>query len=70
MFQSPLGEVVKETSENCRGNSERTSRKVSIPSRGSGKGDKFCSPESTDSGAFQSPLGEVVKETTNYYFEK
>ena len=39
-------------------------RKVSIPSRGRGKGDPIL-PSSYDEldGSFQSPLGEVVKET-------
>ena len=38
LFQSPLGEVVKETKERP----SRTARQtVSIPSRGSGKGDNF-----------------------------
>ncbi len=37
---------------------------VSIPSRGSGKGDlEFLAFKTTTSLEFQSPLGEVVKET-------
>ena len=38
--------------------------KVSIPSRGSGKGDSPITEESSiTEELFQSPLGEVVKET-------
>ena len=40
MFQSPLGEVVKETNLEEWGHWEGSSQ-VSIPSRGSGKGDKI-----------------------------
>ena len=42
------------------------SRTVSIPSRGSGKGDVLLTTIlKKDSGkVFQSPLGEVVKETS------
>ena len=36
---------------------------VSIPSRGSGKGDQQPVTEATGIFQFQSPLGEVVKET-------
>ncbi len=36
---------------------------VSIPSRGSGKGDSTCSGVQLLLLMFQSPLGEVVKET-------
>ncbi len=45
-------------------------QKVSIPSRGSGKGDpkKFLQ-FLDDKGKFQSPLGEVVKETLKNYKE-
>ena len=39
-------------------------RKVSIPSRGSGKGDGSARQTTNEiTGTFQSPLGEVVKET-------
>ena len=60
-FQSPLGEVVKETFvSDCYS----VVIMVSIPSRGSGKGDDplllSCPSEEK---RFQSPLGEVVKET-------
>ena len=64
-FQSPLGEVVKETFWCLR--SRNASASVSIPSRGSGKGDSWwCSSSSVvlALAKFQSPLGEVVKETT------
>ena len=54
--------MVKETDEIC---SQLEKVKVSIPSRGSGKGDKSKSPaERINQVRFQSPLGEVVKETT------
>ncbi len=64
MFQSPLGEVVKETL-GLQTFGLEYQETVSIPSRGSCKGDRFYQrkmimdvrPE------FQSPLGEVVKET-------
>ena len=36
---------------------------VSIPSRGSGKGDKKIMTMTNQPSVFQSPLGEVVKET-------
>ena len=40
---------------------------VSIPSRGSGKGDTASSSgPNVITGSFQSPLGEVVKETCVY----
>ena len=60
-FQSPLGEVVKETIST---KPYKANLCVSIPSRGSGKGDTANLIE-TPSGLirFQSPLGEVVKET-------
>jgi hypothetical protein len=61
--------VVKETNS---GGTPVTPPTVSIPSRGSGKGD-FCSAECSAKTSnlsksrairmFQSPLGEVVKET-------
>jgi hypothetical protein len=64
-FQSPLGEVVKETFCCIKQINGGYIALVSIPSRGSGKGDT-----TTDFltailliGVFQSPLGEVVKET-------
>ena len=45
-------------------------RKVSIPSRGSGKGDvgSNVTVGNTVAGGFQSPLGEVVKETIILWF--
>ena len=62
LFQSPLGEVVKETLQ-CWG-VWVSPTKVSIPSRGSGKGDMiFLVAMAMISFVFQSPLGEVVKET-------
>ena len=60
LFQSPLGEVVKETLQ-CWG-VWVSPTKVSIPSRGSGKGD-ITGSEGDYLIVFQSPLGEVVKET-------
>ena len=61
-FQSPLGEVVKETSQ--MNTAETKYMNVSIPSRGSGKGDCNNAIKITfDDKRFQSPLGEVVKET-------
>jgi len=62
-FQSPLGEVVKETTHQI--NIYRLEDTlVSIPSRGSGKGDFIQVHEiSNYPFVFQSPLGEVVKET-------
>ncbi len=61
-FQSPLGEVVKETQWSS---ASQNYSKVSIPSRGSGKGDNVYAAMAPDGGliVFQSPLGEVVKET-------
>ena len=62
MFQSPLGEVVKETLQiipSCF----VSFYKVSIPSRGSGKGDSIMYWQCWATHKFQSPLGEVVKET-------
>ena len=38
---------------------------VSIPSRGSGKGDRHSRRLTKPAKKFQSPLGEVVKETTS-----
>ncbi len=62
MFQSPLGEVVKET-QSFFGHA-RVNTRVSIPSRGSGKGDQTNRFDCRkDRFSFQSPLGEVVKET-------
>ena len=66
VFQSPLGEVVKETfaTREMYGGGEKGIG-VSIPSRGSGKGDPITgiNMTSTTDSLFQSPLGEVVKET-------
>ncbi len=62
MFQSPLGEVVKETLTLLLG-SFVVSLIVSIPSRGSGKGDLTTVHGVNYTVTFQSPLGEVVKET-------
>jgi hypothetical protein len=60
-FQSPLGEVVKETDLSTK---KAARRIVSIPSRGSGKGDFFSDDAPAPAPTtFQSPLGEVVKET-------
>ncbi len=63
-FQSPLGEVVKETNIQriCKNWGNRL---VSIPSRGSGKGDQQAFKDFKEAvwEKFQSPLGEVVKET-------
>ena len=39
---------------------------VSIPSRGSGKGDYLITLQDFYGDMFQSPLGEVVKETLSY----
>jgi hypothetical protein len=62
-FQSPLGEVVKETLVTQSGN-KIFHNGVSIPSRGSGKGDLArCFTGWGSDSTFQSPLGEVVKET-------
>ena len=64
-FQSPLGEVVKETLLGYF--NHRLLGVVSIPSRGSGKGDFGLSVTTVFTGImFQSPLGEVVKETTSW----
>ena len=60
-FQSPLGEVVKETKLITRQIDSPTL--VSIPSRGSGKGDLYLQYLYWTNVKFQSPLGEVVKET-------
>src|ERR687885_823502 len=66
VFQSTLGEVVKETfaTREMYGGGEKGIG-VSIPSRGSGKGDPITgiNMTSTTDSLFQSPLGEVVKET-------
>ena len=63
-FQSPLGEVVKETLL-VSWLLVLLRSMVSIPSRGSGKGDNLT-PHSVEvyDESFQSPLGEVVKETS------
>ena len=61
LFQSPLGEVVKETMDICVCVSSWSF--VSIPSRGSGKGNSVLLPDGRCIFMFQSPLGEVVKET-------
>ena len=61
-FQSPLGEVVKETLNYLR-NYRYDPEVVSIPSRGSGKGDSRNCRHDKENVKFQSPLGEVVKET-------
>ena len=52
MFQSPLGEVVKETQENEI--NLKNELWVSIPSRGSGKGDP-----NTDAGVIMDKVKEV-----------
>ncbi len=60
MFKSPLGEVVKETIYFA----SKYKARVSIPSRGSGKGDQDQAVQEKEvTLKFQSPLGEVVKET-------
>ncbi len=64
MFQSPLGEVVKETGPIGLSGTYNDNPKVSIPSRGSGKGDLLqFFLKTLPMQLFQSPLGEVVKET-------
>ena len=65
LFQSPLGEVVKETSGCLKLLTGPSS--VSIPSRGSGKGDDNAKKRGLKAlpKKFQSPLGEVVKETSS-----
>ena len=67
-FQSPLGEVVKETIYALL-NGTYSTLYVSIPSRGSGKGDEIFSTVVGAAILFQSPLGEVVKETSFFSFK-
>ena len=63
--------MVKET-VGVRVNPQKNREIVSIPYRGSGKGDKKVK-QGSDLGKpekFQSPLGEVVKETNHDFHQK